>query len=191
MGAAGQLHRHRRRARQRLEDGPRDRGGRLRPRKRPVRRPPDDREEPARRIGVFEGGGRDPRDSPRSFSRSIAFLVELSRDEATTVAGGDDAATRDDGSARRAPGAARFRSREDHRRRLAHGYRPESIRAPVPHRSDEHARHEEQHHRERSRNISAVARRVDPRTITTAMSAPKASAVEAEMVASRGSAMRS
>lgn len=45
-----------------------------------------------RRIGVFEGGGRDPRDGPRSFSRSIAFLVELSRDEATTVAGGDDAA---------------------------------------------------------------------------------------------------
>ena len=44
-----------------------------------------------RRVGVFEGGGRDPRDGPRSFSRSTAFLVELARDEATTLAGGDDA----------------------------------------------------------------------------------------------------
>ena len=43
------------------------------------------------RIGVFEGGGRDPRDGPRSYSRSVAFLVELARVEAPAVAGGDDA----------------------------------------------------------------------------------------------------
>jgi 8-oxo-dGTP diphosphatase len=44
-----------------------------------------------RRVGVFEGNGRDPRDGPRSFSRTTAFLVELARDEATALAGGDDA----------------------------------------------------------------------------------------------------
>ena len=47
--------------------------------------------ERLRRVGVFEGGGRDPRDGPRSFSRTTAFLIELSRAEASTLAGGDDA----------------------------------------------------------------------------------------------------
>lgn len=42
-------------------------------------------------IGVFEGDGRDPRDSPRSWSRSTAFLVDLGT-TALAVAGGDDAA---------------------------------------------------------------------------------------------------
>lgn len=45
-----------------------------------------------RAIGVFEGSGRDPRDGDRSFSRSTAFLVELSRAEgAAAIAGADDA----------------------------------------------------------------------------------------------------
>lgn len=43
------------------------------------------------RIGVYEGGGRDPRDGEASWSRSTAFLVRLG-DDPTLVAGGDDAA---------------------------------------------------------------------------------------------------
>lgn len=43
------------------------------------------------RIGVYEGGGRDPRDGEASWSRSTAFLVRVG-DGPTLVAGGDDAA---------------------------------------------------------------------------------------------------
>jgi ADP-ribose pyrophosphatase YjhB (NUDIX family) len=46
-------------------------------------------ENALRRIGVFEGGGRDPRDSDRSHSRSTAFLIEVEHVDA--IAGGDDA----------------------------------------------------------------------------------------------------
>ena len=43
-------------------------------------------------VGVFERHGRDPRDSARSFSRSTAFIVELTKEEASAaIAGGDDA----------------------------------------------------------------------------------------------------
>jgi ADP-ribose pyrophosphatase YjhB (NUDIX family) len=43
------------------------------------------------RIGVYEGGGRDPRDGDASWSRSTAFLVHVP-DGPAMVAGGDDAA---------------------------------------------------------------------------------------------------
>lgn len=43
-----------------------------------------------RRVGVFEGGGRDPRDGPRSFSRTTVFRVDLAG-ETRAIAGGDDA----------------------------------------------------------------------------------------------------
>ncbi|MDF2696312.1 MAG: Hydrolase, nudix family protein [Labilithrix sp.] len=43
-------------------------------------------------LGRFEGGGRDPRDTPHSWSRSTAFLVVLSREgSGDAIAGGDDA----------------------------------------------------------------------------------------------------
>lgn len=44
-----------------------------------------------RRVGVFEGGDRDPRDDARGWAQSTAFLVELSPDEVTAIAGGEDA----------------------------------------------------------------------------------------------------
>lgn len=44
------------------------------------------------RIGIFEGGGRDPRDGARSWSRSTAFGVVLRGHAARApIAGGDDA----------------------------------------------------------------------------------------------------
>ena len=43
------------------------------------------------RVGVYEGGGRDPRDGDASWSRSSAFLVHVA-DGPAMVAGGDDAA---------------------------------------------------------------------------------------------------
>ena len=44
------------------------------------------------RIGVFEGGGRDPRDGARSWSRTTVFATTLSAERArAAVAGGDDA----------------------------------------------------------------------------------------------------
>jgi ADP-ribose pyrophosphatase YjhB (NUDIX family) len=43
-------------------------------------------------LGVFEGGGRDPRDTDMRFSRSHGFLLELPAHlTAATVFGGDDA----------------------------------------------------------------------------------------------------
>lgn len=50
---------------------------------------PPDRLEP---IGVFEGGGRDPRDDARGWSRSSAFRVHLREDETPVLSGGEDAA---------------------------------------------------------------------------------------------------
>ncbi|MBX3229627.1 MAG: NUDIX domain-containing protein [Labilithrix sp.] len=48
--------------------------------------------ERLRRVGVFEGNGRDPRDGARSFSRTTAFLVALDDEEGrVAIAGGDDA----------------------------------------------------------------------------------------------------
>ena len=47
------------------------------------------------RLGVFEGGHRDPRDTARSWSRSTAFAFELAVDASSpplVLAGGDDAA---------------------------------------------------------------------------------------------------
>jgi 8-oxo-dGTP diphosphatase len=43
------------------------------------------------RLGVYEGGGRDPRDCNLSWSRSTAFLAVLRGCDAP-IAGGDDAA---------------------------------------------------------------------------------------------------
>lgn len=44
------------------------------------------------RLGVFEGGGRDPRDGDRSWSRTTVFSVALEGDAArAAIAGGDDA----------------------------------------------------------------------------------------------------
>lgn len=43
------------------------------------------------RVGVYEGGGRDPRDGDRSWSRSTAFLARVP-DAPAAIAGGDDAA---------------------------------------------------------------------------------------------------
>jgi 8-oxo-dGTP diphosphatase len=42
-------------------------------------------------IGVFEGGGRDPRDSAESWSRSHAFTVTLPKGFNPRVRGADDA----------------------------------------------------------------------------------------------------
>ena len=43
-------------------------------------------------VGVYEGGGRDPRDTKEAWSRSTAFLIELPDDLARLpIAGGDDA----------------------------------------------------------------------------------------------------
>ena len=44
-------------------------------------------------VGVYEGGGRDPRDTPAAWSRSHAFALHLPADVADrAVAAGDDAA---------------------------------------------------------------------------------------------------
>lgn len=43
------------------------------------------------RVGVYSGGGRDPRDTPRSHSRSTAFVVRLPEGGETVLAAGDDA----------------------------------------------------------------------------------------------------
>lgn len=43
-------------------------------------------------VGVYEGGGRDPRDTPTAWSRSHAFAIHLPADVADrAVAAGDDA----------------------------------------------------------------------------------------------------
>lgn len=43
-------------------------------------------------VGVFEGSGRDPRDTPVAWSRSTAFAIDLPPDRADRpIAGGDDA----------------------------------------------------------------------------------------------------
>jgi 8-oxo-dGTP diphosphatase len=44
-----------------------------------------------KRVGVYEGGGRDPRDSGESWSRSHAFTVTLPKGVVDSVHGSDDA----------------------------------------------------------------------------------------------------
>ena len=44
-----------------------------------------------RHVGVYEGGGRDPRDNAHSWSKSHAFSVTIPHQEHSQIAGADDA----------------------------------------------------------------------------------------------------
>ena len=44
-----------------------------------------------RHVGVYEGGGRDPRDNAHSWSKSHAFSVTIPHQEHSHIAGADDA----------------------------------------------------------------------------------------------------
>lgn len=45
-----------------------------------------------RNVGVYEGGGRDPRDNPEGWSRSHAFTITIPHQHGEGVKGMDDAA---------------------------------------------------------------------------------------------------
>ena len=50
-----------------------------------------DHGEMIQKVGVYEGGGRDPRDNANSWSKSHAFSITIPHQERTKIAGADDA----------------------------------------------------------------------------------------------------